>query len=503
MLNKKILILLSLIALLKLSCASNTGREIADELLSVKKPTFATELASISNPQANPFNGNNEGGVSSHNKQRESRAHPHWYGRGGLDDSDPAQVECMKQLISKRHKCDDDFARHNSSWGQYFSMLFKQTYSYLFSDRKLFGYGKSPFEHTEVVKVVNDELGVTTSGGGTIASTITTSVSLTVTDILKGMNFSSDMVYDQGSINACTAHVMGFIIRYWSVRNSNDPTNFTATNTSLLNPSRIYHYINATKLVAGKTGQDPNETVKAEEAIFAIDKYGSIPENKTTLKPSVFLIANKEVQIGKEVQVGLPYPVPALSTSTVTLTQPTIEDCRYALDSSNTGLSDGGANPYALISKNIRYSYIGNSVDGMKSALSQGFPIFVGFRIYSPFVSNANYYDPAKGEKSKPFFVPMPNTLVSGASQQYQGGHAMAIVGYGNYNAAIPSKKYFRVINSWGPNWADIGFCYFSEEYIAGSTIVNNSNLTVVNSETTGTTLLPNVVSAYSVYFVK
>jgi C1A family cysteine protease len=40
------------------------------------------------------------------------------------------------------------------------------------------------------------------------------------------------------------------------------------------------------------------------------------------------------------------------------------------------------------------------------------------------------------------------------------GGHAMAIVGYDN------SKQAFRVVNSWGPDWGDKGFCWISYDYL-------------------------------------
>ncbi len=43
------------------------------------------------------------------------------------------------------------------------------------------------------------------------------------------------------------------------------------------------------------------------------------------------------------------------------------------------------------------------------------------------------------------------------------GGHAMVIVGY------LAAKNLFIVKNSWGPNWRDGGFAYFTPEYITWS----------------------------------
>lgn len=42
------------------------------------------------------------------------------------------------------------------------------------------------------------------------------------------------------------------------------------------------------------------------------------------------------------------------------------------------------------------------------------------------------------------------------------GGHCVIIMGYD------PEKQLFKVINSWGSEWADHGFCYFPKDYILG-----------------------------------
>jgi C1A family cysteine protease len=31
-----------------------------------------------------------------------------------------------------------------------------------------------------------------------------------------------------------------------------------------------------------------------------------------------------------------------------------------------------------------------------------------------------------------------------------------------------PEKQIFKVMNSWGPEWGDKGFCYFPKDYILG-----------------------------------
>ena len=476
--SKKLLIVLSLAIALQLKCASPTPEILTDELLlSVRKP--GRTIGSVLEGTA----GDSDLSVS------------RWQHRRGLglEDSDPEIVEHMQKLIDERCRRDSEDEYRSLSWSRYLFGFIKKAYSSCFGKNE-----ESPFKRVIRVDVQSDELGV---GSGLTGTSPTSSSVLFVTnDILNGITFGPEMVYDQKDINACTAHVMAFIVRLWSVRNSSilaDRTNFTASNPALLNPSRIFHYINAVKLIALKPGIDGKDAVTAEQAIFALDKYGTCPEKITTIDANVS-------NVTQQVKIGMIYPENASSTSTITLTltQPQLEDYRFALDTSSTGLSTGVVNPYALIAQKIRYNWLGKT-DVLKygAALSNGYPIFFGARLYSAFMNNAYFYN--AGENPKPFFVPMPTEKISGASQTYIGGHAMTIVGYGNYNPALPSKNYFRVLNSWEPNWADGGFCYFPEEYIVGKTTVNNSNKTVTATAITGTSTLENTVAAYSIYFVK
>jgi hypothetical protein len=50
---------------------------------------------------------------------------------------------------------------------------------------------------------------------------------------------------------------------------------------------------------------------------------------------------------------------------------------------------------------------------------------------------------------------------ICGIPTDPEGGHAQVIVGWVN--------GYFKVKNSWGPDWADHGFSYFTTDYIAWS----------------------------------
>ncbi len=475
--SKKLLLLFTLTAALQLNSASPTPTPegLTDELLGGARPVRM--LGAVQDTAAGDSD--------------LSAARPYHHRMGlGLDDSDPDQLEYMKKLIEERCRRDSDDEYRNLSWTRYLFGFAKKAYSSLFGKNE-----ESPYKRVITVQVQNDDLGA--GAGSTGTSSIPSSVSLVTNDILNGMTFGPEMVYDQKNINACTAHVMAFIVRLWSVRNSPtlaNKTNFTLSNPDLLNPSRIFHYLNAVKLIAKKEGLNGQDAVTAEQSIFALDKYGACPEKITTIDANVS-------NVTQQIKVGMIYPENADSSSII-LTQPQLEDYRFALDTSSTGLSTGAVNPYALIAQKIRYNWLGKTdVQKYSAALSSGYPIFFGARLYSAFMNNAYFYN--TGESPKPFFVPMPTEKIGGASQTYVGGHAMTIVGYGNYNPDLPSKNYFRVLNSWGPNWANGGFCYFPEEYIVGKTIINNSNKTVTDTAITGTSTLENTVAAYSIYFVK
>ena len=79
--------------------------------------------------------------------------------------------------------------------------------------------------------------------------------------------------------------------------------------------------------------------------------------------------------------------------------------------------------------------------DACINALTNGFPVTVGFYVYSSFQTQA---------VAKTGIMPYPNI-----SKEYLlGGHAVLLVGYDKTN------KYFIARNSWGANWGDKGYFY-------------------------------------------
>lgn len=294
------------------------------------------------------------------------------------------------------------------------------------------------------------------------------------------MKYNSEIVYNQLNINACTANALGFIIRYWNVKNGKDPTNFTSNNPDFLNPSRYYIYYNSLA-ISDNLGKNLTNTstygvgVTMETVLYALDKYGAIPEkndysinvnilgdyalniisnNKMPPYNILFNLDYNENNVKNQIKPNLLYYL--LATSSINRIN--ILNSSYSF------------NTYLNIAKKIRYNYLGNrnykftDLTPFKTALASGYPIFYGVKLFQSFqtLNNINYY------------------LETENNSTYIGGHAMVIVGWGQYNPKIPNKNYFKVLNSWGTTWGESGFCYISEDYI-----------------------IENTISAYSVYFTK
>ena len=79
--------------------------------------------------------------------------------------------------------------------------------------------------------------------------------------------------------------------------------------------------------------------------------------------------------------------------------------------------------------------------NAVKDALASGYPVVIGFSVYSSFESPA---------VSSMGIMPMPDVH----REQLLGGHAVCIVVYND------SKQRFIVRNSWGPSWGDNGYFY-------------------------------------------
>ncbi len=81
------------------------------------------------------------------------------------------------------------------------------------------------------------------------------------------------------------------------------------------------------------------------------------------------------------------------------------------------------------------------------NALAQGFPVIIGYLVYSSFVTNT---------VSRTGMMPYPDVR----RERMLGGHAVLLVGYNN------ATNRFIARNSWGTNWGDKGYFYMPYEVI-------------------------------------
>ncbi len=94
-----------------------------------------------------------------------------------------------------------------------------------------------------------------------------------------------------------------------------------------------------------------------------------------------------------------------------------------------------------------KYLSVNTTINEFKTALSIGYPIVFGFIVKDSFEqvdsSGILKYDP---------------------SEPGLGGHAVICCGYNdNMNG---QGGYIKLMNSWGPNWGNNGYCYMPYEYL-------------------------------------
>lgn len=90
--------------------------------------------------------------------------------------------------------------------------------------------------------------------------------------------------------------------------------------------------------------------------------------------------------------------------------------------------------------------------NGCLDALTNGYPVTIGFYVYSSFES---------ASVARTGIMPFPNT----AREQLLGGHAVLLVGYNKTNQTYIAR------NSWGTSWGDKGYFYMPFRVIQTTTM--------------------------------
>lgn len=95
-------------------------------------------------------------------------------------------------------------------------------------------------------------------------------------------------------------------------------------------------------------------------------------------------------------------------------------------------------------------------LNSIKACICDGYPVLIAIGVYKSFESSSTA---GNG------IVTIPNPTKYGDPNDpvdpFIGGHELTVVGYND------STQYFTVLNSWGDDWGDDGFCYIPYSYIA------------------------------------
>ena len=97
---------------------------------------------------------------------------------------------------------------------------------------------------------------------------------------------------------------------------------------------------------------------------------------------------------------------------------------------------------------------INSSLHQLQGALASGVPVVFGFSVYESFESD---------DVAKTGVVPLPPR-----GEKLLGGHAVLAVGYDD------DSQRFLVRNSWGPQWADEGYCTMPYGYLTDAQLAQD-----------------------------
>lgn len=202
-------------------------------------------------------------------------------------------------------------------------------------------------------------------------------------------------VYDQGQLGSCTANSIGFIHEFDQMK-QNSPNVFT--------PSRLFIYYNERDM-EGTVSQDSGAAVS--DSVKTITKQGVCPETMWPYDISKFAVK------------------PPASCYTE-----------------------------ALNNQAVKFLQVNQTLNDLKQALIEGFPIAFGFTVYQSFESDA---------VAKSGILPMPQP-----GETVIGGHAVAIVGFDD------SKSAFIARNSWSATWGLNGYFMMPYAYITDPNLASD-----------------------------
>ncbi len=201
-------------------------------------------------------------------------------------------------------------------------------------------------------------------------------------------------IWDQGQLGSCTAHGTGAAFAF-DLAKQGGTVNYA--------PSRLFIYYNS-RFLEGSTASDAGASVA--DANKALNKYGAPPE------------------------ADWPYII-----------------SKFAQNPPQSAFADGANN------QSLKYAVVQPTVQALQAILTAGYPVIIGFTVYSSFESDAT---------ASTGMMTMPTT-----SESVLGGHCVLVVGY----KLINGQPYWICRNSWGTGWGDQGYFYMPQAYLTNSNL--------------------------------
>jgi C1A family cysteine protease len=199
--------------------------------------------------------------------------------------------------------------------------------------------------------------------------------------------------YNQGNLGSCTANAIGFAYHFDEIKQKNQ---------DIFMPSRLFIYYNE-RVMENTVMQDSGAQIR--DGMKSINNQGVCDEGIWKYDTSKFAV------------------------------KPT-QNCY----------------DQAIQCKSISYSTVERTLQDLKTAVADGFPIVFGFTVYASFHSK---------QVTDLGIMPMPVD-----KEAVIGGHAVAIIGYDdtfNINGKLGA---FIVRNSWGTSWGKGGYFYMPYDFI-------------------------------------
>lgn len=206
-------------------------------------------------------------------------------------------------------------------------------------------------------------------------------------------------VWDQGQLGSCVSHGVGAAYSF-DVAKQGGARNY--------DPSRLFIYYNG-RVSEGTVGQDSGLTIT--DGAKALAASGAPPSS------------------------DWPYDI-----------------SKYTIKPPKQAYTDGQT------TRAVKYAQVGQTVAEMQACLTAGYPIIIGFTVYSSFESD---------QVAATGVVPMPSQ-----GEQVLGGHCVLVVGYGvNVDGAPVNDGRWLCRNSWGTSWGKFGHFTFPQAYLTSGSL--------------------------------